>query len=53
MKGPNEGDESWRLAKFKEIHEPEKKFIRSIFLTRIEISTETYLPLIMLSVLKQ
>lgn len=31
MKGPNEGDESWRLAKFKEIHEPEKKIYQEYF----------------------
>lgn len=31
MKGPNEGDESWGLAKFKEIHEPEKIIYQDYF----------------------
>jgi uncharacterized protein YndB with AHSA1/START domain len=34
MKGPNEGDESWGLAKYKEISEPEKIIYNDFFSDR-------------------
>jgi uncharacterized protein YndB with AHSA1/START domain len=43
MKGPNEGDESWGLAKFKEIHEPEKIFYNDYFSDR-EGNIKTEMP---------